>query len=97
MFASAMIVIIRLLRALQRQYMEPHHLIPISKQGLFEHGLDVPANIICLCPTCHSRIHYGTKADVKNMVKELLDKRISALAAYGIEISESELFALYEL
>ena len=84
-------------RSTAQQYMEPHHLIPISKQGLFEHGLDVPANIICLCPTCHSRIHYGMKADVKNMVKELFEKRSTALTAYGIEISESELFALYEL
>lgn len=43
------------------KYMEPHHLIPLGNQDSFEYSLDVPANIICLCPTCHREIHYGVR------------------------------------
>lgn len=85
-------------RSTGNNYMEPHHLVPISKQGLFPSaGLDVPENIICLCPTCHSKIHYGEKADIKSMLHIFLIKRSASLASRGIIITESELFALYDL
>ena len=31
--------------------MEAHHLIPMEFQDDFEHSIDVPENIISLCPT----------------------------------------------
>lgn len=84
-------------RSTGHAYMEPHHLVPISKQGLFSAGLDVPENIICLCPTCHSKIHYGEKADIKNMLHSLFAGRTASLATRGITLTESELYALYDL
>ena len=47
-------------------YMEGHHLIPctVSNTERFwskERNIDCPENIICLCPTCHRRIHFGSK------------------------------------
>lgn len=45
-------------------YTEPHHLIPLKYDDLFEKSLDVQANIVSLCSHCHNLIHYGTDADV---------------------------------
>lgn len=35
-------------------YAEAHH-----KQELSDSGFDVPSNIVCVCPTCHRKLHYG--------------------------------------
>ena len=35
-------------------YAEVHHL-----EELGAGGLDAPSNMLCVCPTCHRRIHYG--------------------------------------
>jgi hypothetical protein len=43
-------------------YAETHHILELAKSGL-----DLPKNMICVCPTCHRILHYGTK--------EALDKR----------------------
>lgn len=37
-------------------YLEVHHVIPLS-----EDGLDVIANVAALCPSCHRETHYGAK------------------------------------
>ena len=42
-----------------KPYMEAHHLIPLSTQDYFDYSLDVDANIVCLCPNCHRKLHYG--------------------------------------
>lgn len=43
-------------------YLEGHHLIPISAQRNFVSiNLDCIENMVSLCPICHSQIHYGTK------------------------------------
>ena len=31
-----------------------HHIIPLAKEGL-----DIPANVVCVCPNCHRRLHSG--------------------------------------
>lgn len=33
---------------------DAHHIVPLQ-----ENGLDVPSNIICVCPNCHRRLHTG--------------------------------------
>jgi len=37
-------------------YAVAHH-----KEALCDLGKDSPTNIICVCPTCHAVIHYGTE------------------------------------
>jgi len=37
-------------------YAEAHHIEELSKGGL-----DLPNNLICICPTCHMVIHHGCK------------------------------------
>lgn len=35
-------------------YAEAHHMAELG-QG----GLDLPSNLLCVCPTCHRKLHYG--------------------------------------
>ncbi len=82
-------------------YMEGHHLIPctvsnsINFWSKFKRNIDCIENIICLCPTCHRRIHFGSKEEKEAIIKILNEKRKSALIAAGIDISLEELLSLY--
>lgn len=74
----------------RKPYMEGHHALPMNQQPNFNVSLDVYANIICLCPTCHRRIHHGLKEDRVDMAKQLFDARIPRLANCGIHIDEAQ-------
>ena len=52
------------------RYTEVHHLIPLCYYDEFDVSLDVPANIVSLCSSCHNEIHYGKNADliIKNYI-----------------------------
>lgn len=74
----------------KRPYMEGHHALPMNCQGHFPVSLDVYANIVCLCPVCHRRIHYGVKEDRIDMVRQIYDARIFRLKSSGIVLSKDE-------
>lgn len=74
--------------------MEPHHLIPLDYQYLFEFSLDVEANIICLCSNCHNEIHYGL--NYKSLIKKFYNERKEPLEQCGIKIELEELYKLYQ-
>ena len=74
-------------------YTEPHHLIPMAKQGNFSYSLDVEANIVSLCSNCHNQIHYG--ADYKEMISKLHIKREKELTQAGIQIDLDTLIEYY--
>lgn len=89
------------------QYMEPHHLIPLSKFRDFIYtkpdgtkaykNLDMMVNIVSLCPTCHRHLHYGPLNDEKKRIlKALYDKRIGSLRKVGLDLSLEQLFTYYE-
>lgn len=85
-------------RSTGQNFMEPHHLIPISKQGLYSQDIDITQNLICLCPNCHSKIHYGVKSDIQTMLRTFLSARqIDLKNLGGIDIDESTLFAYYNI
>lgn len=77
-----------------KPYMEAHHLIPLSTQDYFENSLDVDANIVCLCPNCHRKLHYGK--DIQTDLRKLYDSRIEYLNKSGIDISFEELIEFYQ-
>lgn len=79
------------------QYMESHHLIPMSYQGLFEYTIDFADNIICLCPTCHRKIHYSTDDIKKEMIQKFFNKRKHLYPKYGIEIEIHFLLKMYNI
>lgn len=76
-------------------YVEGHHLIPISQYAEFEHDVDVRANIVSLCPTCHRKIHSGINEDVYVILKELHKKREDRLKKVGLDITLEELKLIY--
>lgn len=84
-------------------YMEGHHLIPCtytnseyywSKYG---RNIDCVENIICLCPICHRRIHFGSNDEKDTIIRLLYKKRISSLQAAGFDFSIDKLLSLYNL
>ena len=76
-----------------KNYVEAHHLIPLSYWKEFEYSIDVEANIVALCSTCHNRIHLGQ--DAKDLVKALYEKRKDELEQSGIGIDIDTLCNMY--
>ncbi len=75
-------------------YTEPHHLVPISQQYMFpDASLDVPANIVSLCCTCHNCIHYGSESNA--LLKVLYDARKEELRQAGIDLEYEDLLKMY--
>ena len=68
-----------------RTYLEAHHLIPISVCKEFLVNIDVPENIVCLCPSCHREIHHGVEAE--HMIAELYEERKEALEKKNIKLN----------
>ena len=83
--------------ATRKPYMEGHHVIPLSKQPSFPSlSLDVYANIICLCPVCHRRIHLGLKEDRGMLMNKIYDERADRLYNSGIRLSKEEFVRMVE-
>lgn len=83
-------------KAKKRQYIEAHHLVPMSVQGEFEYSLDVSANVVGLCPLCHKLLHLGMFRDKKPILKSLFEKRRGRLQASGIIMTDKDLFQHYK-
>ena len=77
-------------QATGKQYMEGHHLIPLSLQRLFENNLDTYANVICLCPLCHRLLHHGLAKEKAYVAEEIFERRNDRLCKSGIDISKTE-------
>lgn len=75
-----------------RNYMEAHHLIPISLQHLFTYSLDSVNNIFCLCPNCHRAVHYANEHYTRKMLSQMIDRR-NVLDDYNI--TKNDLFSYY--
>jgi len=68
-------------------YTEPHHLIPLQYDDLFENSLDVQANIVSLCSHCHNLVHYGV--DAENVIRKLWEDRREEIKNAGIGITRN--------
>ena len=73
-----------------RQYFEGHHLIQMSRQSLFKVSLDVPSNVVCLCPKCHRFLHFGRVQDRKLFLMKIYRRRADDLVKAGISKSEMQ-------
>lgn len=82
-------------RSKDKPYVEAHHLVPLSNQAGFTVSLDVTANVVALCPTCHRLLHHGKEADKKVEISLLFGKRKWLLKEKMIEITESGLLKNY--
>ena len=79
----------------KKQYMEAHHLIPMSKQDAFECDIDVPQNILSLCPNCHKKIHLSEDIAKRDILKKAYDMKRHQLPERGIDIDSKTLFEIY--
>jgi hypothetical protein len=79
-----------------KQYMEAHHLIPMGKQRIFEYDIDVPENILCLCPNCHRKIHLSEDIARQYIVKLAYESRKHLLPSRGIQLELLSLLEFYE-
>lgn len=77
-------------------YVEAHHLIPMKLQDNFEYSLDVPANVVSLCPNCHRLVHHGIKTEKSKILISLYNQRKNDLVLAGIEMSMNDLLTMYE-
>ena len=85
-------------------YAEVHHLIPMHAQenDLFVQkdkliSLDQISNLIVLCPTCHSKLHYGKSSDVKPDLELLFEYRKEALKHNELNLKKEELLQFYKI
>jgi len=78
------------------QYVEAHHLIPLKYHSVFKSCLDVPANIISLCPNCHRQLHHASVETIKTLIEMLLNNRLNRLQKCELGISPDHLTRLYE-
>jgi 5-methylcytosine-specific restriction protein A len=83
--------------AKKQRYVEAHHLIPISQQKNFHTSLDVTANIISVCATCHRMLHFGTLQEKKGVLKLLLKQRRQRLFEKSITVKDSEFLQFYTI
>jgi len=84
-----------IVRGREHQYMEAHHLIPISYQHEFEYSIDVPENIISVCPNCHRKIHHAKFTKIQSILSNFLFERKFNLQQRGIMLNEDKLFKMY--
>lgn len=85
-------------------YAEVHHLIPMHAQedDLFINGdklisLDQISNLVVLCPTCHSKLHYGKNDDVMLELEILFDNRKKALHENQLIVNKTNLLGFYNI
>ena len=78
-----------------KQFVEAHHLLPMQYQHQFTVSLDVPENIIVLCPTCHRQLHHGVHSNNRTTLKILHEKRAPLLKERGLEIDDKTLIKFY--
>lgn len=78
-----------------KNYTEPHHLVPMSFSDEFLASLDREQNIVSLCSNCHNLIHYGK--DAGKLLKILYQNRKEALKGIGINITYGQLLDMYQL
>lgn len=81
----------------KKQYMEAHHLIPMREQGAFEYDIDVPENILCICPTCHRKIHLAEDRAKREILKQAYEKKKDHLPHRGISIEFEDLLQIYNV
>lgn len=70
--------------ATSKNYVEGHHIIPLSCQSHFDYSLDVLANIIVLCPNCHRLLHYAIKPERIDRLFRIYDDRHERFDHAGI-------------
>ena len=79
----------------RKPFVEAHHLIPMEYQDEFEVSIDVPENILSLCPNCHRAFHSSEYSEREALVRKFHKKRSSGLESREITIGIDDLLNFY--
>jgi 5-methylcytosine-specific restriction enzyme A len=78
------------------KYGEAHHFVGISHHEKFpEVDLDRASNIVCLCPSCHRKIHHAVDEVRLPMIGKIFDLIKVRLDKVGIEVTITQLKEFY--
>lgn len=80
----------------KENYVEAHHLIPIYALDEFEKSIDVEANVISLCPSCHRKLHHAELEEITLLLEKLYYERKANLETCGIKLSLERLLSYYK-
>ncbi len=83
-------------RATGENYVEAHHLIPMEYQEDFSKSVDVEANIVSLCVSCHKKLHHAEYKVIQPLIEKLYDDRIDRLEDCEIGLKKIELLSYYK-
>jgi len=85
-------------KATNNKYGEAHHFVGISHHKKFpDIELDRAANILCLCPTCHRKIHHAVDEVRLPMIESIFYKIHGRLKNVGIEVTMTQLKEFYAI
>lgn len=76
-------------------FVEAHHIVPISQQSGFDYSLDVIGNVVALCPNCHRLIHNAKNDEKIAALDKLLTQRKVKLHLSGIDVGKNDLLEYY--
>jgi hypothetical protein len=83
------------------RYVEGHHIIPMNRQEEYYFGkqinLDIPNNIIPLCPNCHCQIHLGSRQARIKIISEIFVRNKAKLLSIDPDLTLSLLSTYYNI
>lgn len=82
-------------------YVEDHHIVPMNRQQEYYFdssiNLDIPNNIVPLCPNCHSQIHLGSRQARLKIISELYVWNKAKLLSINPNLTLSILASYYNI
>ncbi|EGM79648.1 Putative restriction endonuclease [Rheinheimera sp. A13L] len=81
-------------KATGKNYLEAHHIIPVSLGSQFNVQLDVIENVVCLCPFCHRALHHA-EPGIAVPILDRIVKRRPVFTTFGV--TANDLYNFYAL
>lgn len=82
-------------------FVEGHHIVPMNRQDEYYFGknvnLDIPQNIVALCPNCHSQIHFGSRHARLQILSEIFIRNKAQLLTFDSTLTLSLLASYYNI
>lgn len=81
-------------KATGKNYLEAHHIIPVSLSQQFSQQLDVKENVVCLCPFCHRALHHAEPRVAIPILNRVVKQR-PVFEKFGVSLED--LYNFYAL
>jgi len=82
-------------------YVEGHHIVPMNRQQEYYFdssiNLDIPNNIVPLCPNCHCQIHLGSRQARLKIISELYVRNKAKLLSFNPNLTLAILASYYNI